>query len=46
MLCFFLQFKSVANQVKLLEYVTTLRYLLSDESLQHREELQQRIQVD
>lgn len=38
-------FKSVANQVKLLEYVTTLRYLLSDESLQHREELQQRIQV-
>ncbi|KAJ7334413.1 hypothetical protein OS493_014724 [Desmophyllum pertusum] len=38
-------FNSVANQMKLREHVTTLRFLLSDESLQHREELQQRIQV-
>lgn len=38
-------FKSVANQMKLREHVGTLRFLLSDESLQHREELQQRIQV-
>ncbi|XP_078343350.1 superkiller complex protein 2-like [Oculina patagonica] len=38
-------FKSVANQMKLREHVTTLRFLLSDESLQHREELQQRIEV-
>ena len=32
--------------MKLREHVTTLRFLLSDESLQHREELQQRIQVE
>lgn len=38
-------FNSVANQMRLREHVTTLRFLLSDESLQHREELQQRIQV-
>jgi len=38
-------FKSVADQMKLREHVTTLRFLLSDESLQHREELQQRIEV-
>ncbi|XP_068695347.1 superkiller complex protein 2-like [Montipora foliosa] len=38
-------FKSIANQMRLREHVTTLRFLLSDESLQHREELRQRIQV-
>lgn len=31
--------------MKLSEHVTALRFLLSDESLQHREELRQRIQV-
>ena len=31
--------------MKLREHMTTLRFLLSDESLQHREELLQRIEV-
>ena len=43
---FSFQFKSVENQMTLREHVTSLRFLLSDESLQHREELQQRIQVE
>lgn len=38
-------FETVAKQMKLREHVTVLRYLLSDESLQHREELQQRVEV-
>lgn len=43
--CFPFQFETVAKQMKLRERVTLLRYLLSDESLQHREELQQRVEV-
>ncbi|XP_074623537.1 superkiller complex protein 2-like [Acropora palmata] len=38
-------FEAIAHQMRLRDHVTSLRYLLSDESLQHTEELRQRIQV-
>lgn len=38
-------FEAIAHQTRLRDHVTSLRYLLSDESLQHTEELRQRIQV-